>query len=146
MRRPSVVSARSEGRDNNFNLLRILAAGGVLVSHAFTLSLGSDEYEPFHQWLGGKSLGSISVLVFFAFSGFFIPRSFARRKSLWGFVSARVFRIFPALAIVLLLTILIAGMVFTTAPKDVFWPASFGYFTHNISLFSLQYNLPGVFE
>lgn len=146
MRLPPVVSDRLEGRDNNFNLLRILAAAGVLVSHAFALSLGSSKYEPFHQWLGGKSLGSISVLIFFAISGFFIARSFDRRKSLWGFFQARIFRILPALAVVLLLTILIVGVFFTTAPQNVFWPASFGYFFHNISLFSMQYDLPGVFE
>ena len=146
MKQPPIVADRSEGRDNNFNLLRVFAAAGVLVSHAFVLSLGSSEYEPLTQWLGGKSLGSISVLVFFAISGFFITRSFDRRNSLWGFFQARIFRIFPALAIVLLLTIPISGLFFTTSPQDIFWPAAFGYFFHNISLFSMQYNLPGVFE
>lgn len=32
---------RATGRDNNFNLLRILAAIGVLIPHAYPISLGS---------------------------------------------------------------------------------------------------------
>jgi len=145
MKKLTVIADRSDGRDNNFNLLRILAAAGVLFSHSFVLSLGTEGYEPLSQWLG-KSLGSISVLVFFAISGFFITRSFDRRKTLVRFIQARIFRIFPGLAIILLLTVLIGGLVLTTAPDAVYWPASVGYFFHNLGLFSMQYELPGVFD
>lgn len=34
------------GRDNNFNLIRMVAATGVLVSHAFPITYGSSTPSP----------------------------------------------------------------------------------------------------
>ena len=51
-------------RDNNFNLVRFLAAGAVLVSHSYALSTGDPAIEPLRRWLG-LSLGDIAVDVFF---------------------------------------------------------------------------------
>jgi len=57
-------------RDNNFDILRLLAAWAVLVSHSFALV---GKAEPGHQL--NASLGSMGVLVFFAVSGLLIRRS-----------------------------------------------------------------------
>lgn len=140
-----VVSSRDVGRDNNFNLIRMIAASGVLFSHAFTISLGAAANEPFTGIFQGKSLGSVCVLIFFAVSGFFIAKSFDRRHSLFAFAKARVLRIFPGLAVVLLLTILVMGLFVTQAPAERFWSAAPSYFYRNMGLFSLRYGLPGVF-
>ena len=61
---------RLGSRDNNFDLLRLLAAWAVLVSHSYAL-VGRDQ--PLHQL--GTSLGNLGVLVFFAVSGLLIRRS-----------------------------------------------------------------------
>ena len=61
------------GRDNNFNLIRMVAASAVLVSHAFPVTRGWGAAEPFEGVLD-RSLGSIAVFVFFAISGFLIAR------------------------------------------------------------------------
>lgn len=90
----------SAGHDNNFNLLRMLAATGVLVSHAYPISLGAGAVEPLESLLKGTSLGGICVMIFFAISGFFISRSFAGKSSLKSFLRARALRLFPALAVV----------------------------------------------
>ena len=44
VRRGMVLAHYAQGRDNNFNLIRMLAAAGVLVSHAFPLALGRGAY------------------------------------------------------------------------------------------------------
>lgn len=133
-------------RENNFNLLRMIAATGVLVSHAYPISLGDGAMEPLKSVLDGISLGGVSVYVFFAISGYFIAQSFERSSSLARFVMARVLRIFPGLAVVLLVTIGVAATFFTTAPASVFWPDAANYFARNVTLFFLQPDLPGVFS
>lgn len=139
------IADRASGRDNNFNLLRILAAVGVLVSHAYPISLGFGAVEPLTPTFGDVTLGMVSVMVFFSISGFFITRSFAGRSSLPRFLQARCLRLFPALIVVVTVTVLVAGLWLTTAPPAVFWAAAPDYFLRNVTLFSLRYDLPGVF-
>lgn len=145
MNRAPRISERSVGRDNNFNLLRMIAATGVLVSHAYPLTLGPAAVQPLEKILKGTTLGTVSVLVFFSISGFFIARSFDRKASLRTFVLARVLRLFPALAVVLAVTIVVAGLFLTQASPSVFWARADDYFLRNLTLFQLLYPLPGVF-
>src|SRR6056297_3224354 len=90
------------GRNNHFNLLRMLAAIGVLVSHAYPISLGAGVEEPLERFLDGMSLGGVSVLIFFSISGFFITKSFFFTVSWKRFLAARALRLFPALFVVLI--------------------------------------------
>lgn len=140
-----LIADRASGRDNNFNLLRILAALGVLVSHAYPIAMGAGTPEPLSALLGDVTLGTVSVMIFFSISGFFITRSFAGRTSLARFMQARCLRLFPALIVVLIVTVLICGLFLTSASPAVFWAAVPSYFLHNVTLFSPQYELPGVF-
>ena len=57
------------GRDNNLNLIRMLAAIGVLISHAVPISQGPEFVEPLKE-LTGYSLGTLCVMVFYVISGF----------------------------------------------------------------------------
>lgn len=140
------LADRAGGRDNNFNLIRMVAASGVLVSHAWPISLGPGTMQPLQATLHGITLGSVCVAVFFAVSGFFITRSFDTRRDPLVFVLARVWRLFPALITVLMVTVIVAGLFLTTAEAGIFWPAAPGYFFGNLSLAFLRYELPGVFE
>ena len=96
----------SNGRDNNFNLLRMIAAGAVLVSHAYPIALGNGAVEPLSSLLQ-MSLGTLAVLSFFAISGFFISQSFDRRNGLVDFAVARILRVYPGLVVVLFLTVFV---------------------------------------
>ncbi len=140
-----MIGDRTQGRDNHFNLIRILAATGVVVAHAFPLSRGSSE-PLLLESVFGVNLGHISVLVFFAISGFFIAKSFDQGGSLYRFTLARVLRIFPGLFVMLLLTVLIAGVFLTTAPPREYWPSAVEYVMRNMTLGWLRPYLPGVFE
>lgn len=135
------------GRDNNFNLIRMVAASAVLVSHAFPITLGTSTPEPLETLLG-RSLGSIAVLIFFAISGFLIARSFDRSPRLSDWLAARVMRLFPGLAVVLLLTAFVLGPLVSVLPPEVYFrdPAVVTYVLRNVVLVSQQYGLPGVFE
>ncbi|MEO0378627.1 MAG: acyltransferase [Pseudomonadota bacterium] len=134
------------GRDNNLNLIRMVAASCVLVSHAWPVANGTGAIEPL-QTLIGHSMGWVSVGIFFVISGFLIPRSYdtARRRADW--IAARIMRLFPGLAVVLFLTILLIGPWATTLSGTAYWgdARTWIYIPRNLSLVFLQYELPGVF-
>ena len=134
------------GRNNNFTLIRMLAATGVLVSHAFPMALGEGTPEPF-ELATGYTLGWVCVAIFFAISGFLIARSFDRTARIEDWFSARVMRLFPGLIVVSILTLAIYGPVFTTLSLGEYFasPRTWTYVPRNVTLVSLQYDLPGVF-
>jgi peptidoglycan/LPS O-acetylase OafA/YrhL len=110
----SRLSDYATGRDNNFNLVRFLAAFAVLWSHSYALVLGG-AHEPWVQWLGYTPAG-IAVDVFFITSGFLVTASLLRLDSFKAFVRARSLRIFPALVVMSLLLTFVLGPWFTTRP------------------------------
>ena len=140
------IADHAGSRDNHFNLIRILAAAGVLVSHAYPLSLGPTARQPLEFALHGLTLGTVSVWIFFAISGFFITQSFARKQTVGPFLAARALRLLPALIAVTVISIVVAGFFLTQAPPTLFWAEADDYFIRNLLLFKLQYTLPGVFE
>lgn len=132
----------ARGRDA-FTAVRIAAALGVLVSHAWPLALGREAVAPLKE-LTGQSLGHVCVVIFISISGFFVTRSFDRNRSWQRFVRGRGLRLFPGLAAMLLAT-LIVGLAFTPEPA-LFLADAPGYFIRNLTLVELDYDLPGLFE
>ncbi len=137
----------SNTRDNNYNLLRFLAAAGVIVSHSFPLSYGPGTHEPLSDTLG-FSLGRLCVYIFFVISGFLIAKSFCQRKSMLDYTLARILRIFPALILVVLLSALILGPIMSSLPFSAYFNniSVYTYIIKNISLVSLQFGIDGVFS
>jgi peptidoglycan/LPS O-acetylase OafA/YrhL len=142
-----LLGGLSQGRDNNFNLIRALAATAVLVSHAWPISLGAGTREPLYD-LTGRSLGSWAVAVFFVISGFLIAASFARRPQAGAFLAARGLRLFPGLFVSLLVVAIAMGSTVTTLPLPEYLthPDLPLFMIRNMTLVSPLYTLPGVFE
>jgi peptidoglycan/LPS O-acetylase OafA/YrhL len=134
-------------RNNNFNLFRVIASAAVLVSHAYPITSGRGANEPFEDVLHIK-LGTLGVLTFFAISGFFVSQSFDRRNTVVEFMVARALRLFPGLLLVLFITALVIGPIFTTKTLGSYFFShdTFLYIPHNLSLKWIQYDLPGVFQ
>lgn len=141
------ISFYSQGRDNNFNLIRIVAAISVLITHSFALVMGSGEAEPFRESLG-MTMGSIAVDVFFITSGFLVTSSLMGRKSIVEFAWARVLRVFPALLVMLLLTVFVLGVYFSELPALQYLSSAktYVYLVKCATLIlGAAYELPGVF-
>lgn len=134
------------GRDNNLNLIRIVAASAVLVSHAYALTTGEEMSEPFRA-MTGLSLGQFAVAIFFGMSGLLIARSFDRMQTFAHFLSARFLRLWPALAVVLVLTAFALGPAMTALPLGDYLTSgqTLAYVPRNISLVLRNDFLPGVF-
>ena len=141
------LGSLAAGRNNNLNLIRAIAAIAVLVSHGWPMVLGPDAAEPLQRVLG-YNLGTLSVFVFFAISGFLISSSFTRSDTLQQFIRARIARLFPGLIVSLLLVALVMGpLVSTWALSDYFGTMDvWRFLASNLLLVVPQYTLPGVFE
>jgi peptidoglycan/LPS O-acetylase OafA/YrhL len=130
-------------RDNNFNLMRLIAAWLVIYGHSYavTASAGPDLIQRFVQI---RFAGAVAVDIFFLISGFLIAASFERHR-LRDYLAARALRIFPALIVCVSLSVFVMGAVLTTSPD--YWQSSqtWKYLLRNITLDKAQYFLPGVF-
>lgn len=132
-------------KENHFDLLRFMAATLVLVSHSFPLTSGNPHSEPLSILTnGGMTLGRVAVLIFFVVSGFLIAGSWDNRKVLSRFLSARILRIYPGLAGVLLLSVLVGALI--TADRAAYWSTAVPYFFKNLTLYRGQDALAGVFQ
>lgn len=134
--------AQATGRQNNLDVIRLMAAIGVVVSHAWPLALGDSAVQPLEA-LTGWPLGKWSVLVFFILSGFLITRSaMARQGRAAQFWLARANRLVPALALALVVTVILANL----SGADASAKALGIYILRGITLVSLEHQISGAFE
>ncbi|MGE3830585.1 MAG: acyltransferase family protein [Parvibaculaceae bacterium] len=82
-------------RRNSFNLVRLVAALSVIVSHGYLL-MGQGDAQPLKSFTP-YTIGQHAVNVFFVLSGLMLTRSLYRDPSLANFALSRALRIFPAL-------------------------------------------------
>src|SRR5690349_121180 len=116
--RPMVAEALANPH-NNFGLLRLIMAVAVVVSHAFSVTDGRVEQEPWFRTTG-FTLGEHAVNGFFAISGFLVTMSFVRRG--WrDYVVARLLRIAPGLIAATLLVALVLGGLMTTLDRSAYF-------------------------
>lgn len=140
--------AQASHRENNFDALRFFAAFGVVFSHAFFFTQGSNRFEPLSVASAGQtSIGEVCVFVFFIISGYLITQSFERSSSVWRYVRARLLRILPGLFVALLFTAFVIGPLFTvTSLRQYFLsPAVYEYVLRNVTLVHYMGSLPGLF-
>jgi peptidoglycan/LPS O-acetylase OafA/YrhL len=126
---------------NNFDLIRLLAAIGVLVSHAFSLA-GAGE-----PMIAGVTVGTLGVYVFFVISGYLILKSWTFDPRVSAFLVKRCLRIFPGLLGAVLFTALVVGPLSTSHTLSSYFtdPQTAQFVGGALVLFAPQGTLPGVF-
>jgi peptidoglycan/LPS O-acetylase OafA/YrhL len=147
-RAPPTLAQAAQGHDNNLNLLRVVAAMLVLVSHSVTVATGRADLEP-GRGLLGLSLGDVAVDIFFVVSGFLVTGSLMRSNSLAKYAAARGLRIVPGLWVALLFTVLVVAFRFSAQPAGEVLsdPATWRYLARNALIVTgADFNLPGAFE
>lgn len=121
------VVDRPDLNRNNFDAIRFGLAALVIFSHSFPLLSGSNATEPLYRLTGGQaSLGGVAVEGFFILSGFLVTHSWARSDGIRAFLLKRARRIYPAFAVLSILSLLLVVPVacripFGTLPDGPLW-------------------------
>lgn len=132
--------------NNNFNLLRLLGAFLVIISHCYYVT-GKDNIEPVRLITGGKlETSAFGLCIFFFISGFFVTKSALESANTFSFLRKRIARIYPALIILVFLTVFLVGPVFTQLSFHEYFnsPDTWRYL-YTLTGFRIRTELPGVF-
>ncbi|MEO8345820.1 MAG: acyltransferase [Betaproteobacteria bacterium] len=139
------LAALAHGRDNNFQLIRLLSAAAVVLFHSYALTNHWTD-EPLWKRVPDLNLGALGVAGFFLISGFLVTKSWLSRERVLPFVAARALRIYPALLAAVVLTLVLAG-----ASSALDWGAFLGdpqtidYVLHVAPAWEMKHRLPGAF-
>lgn len=134
----------SAGPTSGFDYLRIILAVAVLVWHSIWYS-GSIELNNEIVASRFAFVGTGILPLFFALSGFLVSGSLQRTR-LHQFITLRIIRLIPALAVEVTLSALILGIIFTSLPISKYLNSNefHIYFLNIIGI--IHFTLPGVFE
>jgi peptidoglycan/LPS O-acetylase OafA/YrhL len=127
-------------RRNNFDFLRLIGALLVIYGHSYPLTGHAA------PGFADNGVATIGVKIFFVISGYLVALSWLRDPDPFRFMLRRCLRIFPALSVVVILSIVVLGPLMTTLPLSAYFrnPQTLFYLT-NIALY-INYGLPGVFD
>ncbi len=132
------------GGRNNFDFLRLLAAGLVLVSHLYPLTGVKDDR--LLTYVNSLGLGMVGISIFFVISGYLVMQSWTRDPDPLRYAARRALRIYPALVVVVLMTMFVLGPLVTSLPLlQYFQQPRFVGYLNVLLLFPMPYVLPGVF-
>ncbi len=133
----------AQGRDNNFDLIRLICAFMVLFGHSFPISgNGTDPISALIlpiDWIG-----AIAVHAFFAISGFLVTASFVKRGAL-VFIVSRALRIYPGVIAFCLFAILVIGPIDVYGRISEYFAANPWHYLRNAALIDWRFNLPYAF-
>lgn len=106
--RPSDPTRGVDSAPNHFDLLRLVFASLVILSHSPELVDGNRSRELLTRAFGTISFGELGVAGFFVLSGYLIVQSWERTPRVWPFLRKRIARIYPGY----LVAALLGGLVF----------------------------------
>lgn len=139
--------------NNNFDLLRFIAAAMVIFYHSFAIA-GQFSQEPFLGWLGMSykfyktdNLGALWVHVFFVISGYLVTASYQRKSQ--GYIVRRMKRILPGLIVCIAFCCFIVGSFFSPFPLTTYFTSKeFYQYLAFVFVFPIKnfFSIPGVFD
>lgn len=132
-------SVENGTRVNNFNIIRVVAAGMVIYGHMSSI-MGVPVFSIF-----GQAVSTIGVKILFVISGYLIMKSLSNDSHFGRYIIRRSFRIFPGLIGVVLFSAFVIGPLFSgLSMKEYFSDSGTWLYFKNVVLFPI-YSLPGVF-
>lgn len=99
----------STARGNHFDLIRLVLALLVILSHSFEIADNSRRREILFSVFGTMSFGDLAVDCFFVLSGYLIMQSWDRQPNASQFLRNRVLRIYPGFIVATLICAFIVG-------------------------------------
>ncbi len=128
---------------NNLTLVRLVLATAVIITHCFWRVYGLEGQDDFSRWLG-VPLSVYAVDGFFFLSGFLVYPSLIRRNHVGAFLTARLARLWPALAVSVIGTALIGMVLSQDGPAAYFHGPTLRFLLGNLSFVASSYTLTGL--
>lgn len=138
MRYSSVPQARPS-RQNNFNMLRMIAALCVMSGHMSKIA--DVETVSF----GGVEVHNVGVIVLFLIGGYLIAKSWLSDPHPAHYAAKRFVRLWPPLAVFTLSMTFIAGPLISQLGPKAYFQSEYWVFLRNLRLY-ITFYLPGVFS
>lgn len=131
-------------RNNNFDILRLLCALLVIVSHSYALlNLHGDE--PLRQITHMIILSDIGLCGFFTISGYLILNSLLNSTSIVSYLAKRFLRIFPGLLVCLIVVVGVCSLFYDGQTGYWLQKQTYSFLYNNLGLYTIQYEIPDVF-
>jgi len=144
------LASYAEEPQNNYLLLRFVAALLVIYGHAYAIAKlpGRVEVDFIQRALRFTYAGGVGVDAFFVISGFLVTASYLHRRDWPDFMKARCLRIFPGLLVCMLATMFLLGPAVSSLGPAAYLtdPQLYANLLRNMTLVSVHFRLPGVFE
>ena len=128
---------------NNFTLVRIFLALLVIYSHCYSIFYSNIDMDAFSRYIGAP-ISNYAVDAFFFLSGFLVYPSIYRLSSGWLFLGARFSRIWPGLAVAVILTVIIGKLFSESGLFAYFTKETIRFLIGNLTLSKGFYTLTGI--
>ena len=132
-------------KSENLHIMRFLASLAVVFSHAYPIANTNKIPDPLDRITNNEiSIGGLCVTMFFLCSGYLISKSVVRSKNFISYIKARLVRLIPPLAFVVVFSVVVGAFFTTLSAKEYF--SSIGTYKYLLNAVLLtNYELPGVF-
>jgi len=131
------------GNDNIFNLLRLILALMVIITHSYFV-LGYEEEDGLYLLSNGQIKFSVlAVNSFLVLSGYLITISFIKSNGVIQYLSKRILRIVPAYWAVVFGSVLILCLFVSKDPELLLKYDTWRYILNNL-FFRIHYSIDGV--
>lgn len=128
---------------NNLTVLRLVLASAVILTHCYWRVYNIGGIDGFSRFIG-VPLSVYAVDGFFFLSGFLVYQSLERRRHVGNFMLARLARMFPALFVSVMGTVLVGAFI-TSAPfAEYFRGKTAAFILGNLSFTKAGFTLTGV--
>lgn len=130
-------------KNNNLTLVRLVLASAVIWTHSYWRVTGVSSVDHFSPWLG-VPISQFAVDGFFFISGFLVYASLLRRHQVGEFVAARLARLWPALAVSVLVSTTIGWFLTQADGWSYLTGPTLKFIAYNLSLITGAFHLTGV--
>ncbi|MBN8841287.1 MAG: acyltransferase [Sphingomonadales bacterium] len=128
---------------NNLTLVRLVLASAVIWTHCIWLVTGAEIDDPTVA-LFGAPISDFAVDGFFFLSGFLVYNSLLRRGSAWDFARARLARLWPGLAVSVVVVTVVGYFAAGLPAAQYLHGDTVRFIFSNLSLTKGHYTLTGV--
>jgi peptidoglycan/LPS O-acetylase OafA/YrhL len=139
---PTVAGASQARHVNSFDGLRLLGALAVIYGHSSLLVNDA----PWHPDVAGYPIETFGVVIFFSISGYLITASWQRTPNLQVYMAARCLRIFPALLVLVVISVFVIGPLVTVLPVGDYFQRRDAWTYLGNALLRFQQPLPEVWD